>query len=164
MREGSGLSTKVSYEKPLKVVRIEGKKEKNTIELDLKDFVGGKAKPFFLQDGDSVWIPSIDEVAANEINIYVSGEVKKPGAYPFMPGYTAKIYIGIAGGLTERARYSQTEIIKADGKKIPFREDTVLELGDTINVPERFMKVWQDCLTVATSISSLTLAVVAALK
>lgn len=159
-----GFSTDVSYEKPVRISRISENREKTTMKIDLKSVVSGEKASFYLKDGDAVWIPSIDEVASNETNIYVTGQVRKPGPIRYMPGYTAKTYVSMAGGLTPRARYSQAEIIKADGTKIPLKEETILEIGDTIHIPEKFIKVWQDCLVITTSISSLTLAVIAAFK
>jgi len=159
-----GLSFKVSYEKPLKIIRVGSNYKKKTLEFKLKQILDSKDKPIELIDGDNIFIPSVDEVPPNEINVYVTGEVKKPGAYAYVPGFTAKTYVGLAGGLTQRARYSQAKIIKSNGNKLELSDDTVLEIGDTVHIPERFIKVWQDCLIITTSISSLTLAVIAAFK
>jgi polysaccharide biosynthesis/export protein len=159
-----GLASKVSYEKPVKIARQTNKDKKEIVELNMTELTDPKSKPFLLQDGDTIFIPSTDDVPVNETNIYITGEVRKPGAFPYVPGYTVKTYLGLAGGLTQRARYTQAEIIKADGRKMPLKSDTVLEVGDTINIPERFIKVWQDCLVITTSISSLALAVIAAFK
>jgi len=158
-----GVTSNVSHDKPVKIIRLVGNK-KRVLKTDLKELLKREGKSFQLADGDNVLVPSVGEVPYHETNIYLTGEVKKPGAYPYMPGYTVKAYIGIAGGLTSRARYSQTEIIKTDGNEIPLDENMVLETGDTIHVPEKFIKVWQDCLVITTSISSLTLAVIAAFK
>jgi protein involved in polysaccharide export with SLBB domain len=159
-----GLASKVSYEKPIKILRQTKRDEKEVIKLNLIELTDPKSKPLLLQDGDTVFVPSTDDVPVNETNIYITGEVRKPGSFPYVPGYTVKTYMGMAGGLTQRARFTQAEIIKADGRKMPLKDDTVLEVGDTINVPERFIKVWQDCLVITTSISSLALAVIAAFK
>jgi len=159
-----GLTSRVSNDKPIKVVRFNKDNKKKVLKLNMNMFLIEGSDSFLLKDGDTVFIPSVDEIPSNETNIYISGEVKKPGGYPYYPGYTAKSYVGLAGGLTPRARFSQAEIIKTDGRKIPLGEETVLEIGDTIHVPEKFIKVWQDCLIITTSISSLTLAVIAAFK
>jgi len=42
--------------------------------------------------------------------IYVNGEVKKPGGYPYQPGLTVDKAIALAGGFTDRASRSKINV------------------------------------------------------
>ncbi len=159
-----GFTSKANISRDAEIIRLTGRGDKKTLRVDLEKMMNGEEQSPRLSDGDNIYIPTVEEAPAEETNVYVTGEVMKPGAYPYKPGYTSKIYVSMAGGLTVRARYSQAEIVKADGTKLRLADNPVIEIGDTIHVPEKFIKVWQDCLVITTSISSLTLAVIAAFK
>jgi polysaccharide export outer membrane protein len=87
-----------------------------------------------LLDGDTVTIPKAQSV-------FVTGQVKTPGAYPVDPGTTVLQVITLAGGLTDRGADGRIKIIRTEkGKKREFKAkltDIVLP-GDTIVVPEKF--------------------------
>lgn len=74
--------------------------------------------------------------------VYLSGEVKTPGAHDFEPGLTVLQAISLAGGFTERASRRKIYLISGDdaeGTK-PRRValDHPLRPGDTITVEESF--------------------------
>ncbi|MGA7966679.1 MAG: polysaccharide biosynthesis/export family protein [Gammaproteobacteria bacterium] len=72
--------------------------------------------------------------------IFILGEVKKPGEYPYQPGMTVLTAVAIAGGFTYRAVEDRFSIIRTeDGGSTEglAMRDTALEPGDTINVFER---------------------------
>ena len=87
-----------------------------------------------LLDGDTVTIPKAQSV-------FVTGQVKSPGAYPVDPGTTVLQLISLAGGLTDRGADGRIRVIRTEkGKKREFKAkltDVVLP-GDTIVVPEKF--------------------------
>ncbi len=73
--------------------------------------------------------------------VYVTGEVRKPGSYPYEDGMTVIKAVSLAGGLTEKA---------ADGKmtvtrKEPGQKETALQIGmndllrpdDVLMIPEK---------------------------
>ena len=87
-----------------------------------------------LMDGDTVTVPKAQSV-------FVTGQVKTPGAYPADPGTTVLQVISLAGGLTERGADGRIRIIRTEnGRKHEFKAKLtdVVEPGDTIVVPEKF--------------------------
>jgi len=61
-----------------------------------------------VKGGDVVYIPRAEEV-------YVLGEVKKPGAVPYQENLTLLQAVSVAGGLTDQAAPRRTRIIRAQG-------------------------------------------------
>jgi polysaccharide biosynthesis/export protein len=116
-------------------------KESEVIKINLREFErdvenGELSRNVTLEDGDTIWVPRFDRN-----RIFVTGEVKTPGAYSIPEGTTVLQAITLAGGLTENASTGRIEIQRlVDGKKkkIKAKLDTVVEFGDTIVVRERF--------------------------
>jgi protein involved in polysaccharide export with SLBB domain len=73
--------------------------------------------------------------------IYINGEVKKPGGYPYVPGLTVNKAITLAGGLTDRASERKMYVVR-DGQSSEEPEkasmDTKLSPGDTLKIDESF--------------------------
>jgi polysaccharide export outer membrane protein len=89
---------------------------------------------------------AIDEY--NSKRIYVLGEVKKPGSYPYKSNLTIIEAFAIAGGSTDRADTSATKLTRlVDGKEVQVRvpmqsivegrkRNIQLLPGDVVYVPE----------------------------
>jgi polysaccharide export outer membrane protein len=74
--------------------------------------------------------------------IYMTGQVTKPGGYPFTPGLTVRKAISLAGGFAERANRDRITVVREeDEKKEQHRpiglDDRVLP-GDIITVERSF--------------------------
>jgi len=71
---------------------------------------------------------------------YISGEVKKPGGYPYQPGMTVSQAIALAGGLTERGKEDGIQIAREGDKSNPTKGTltTKINAGDTITIDRRF--------------------------
>jgi len=71
--------------------------------------------------------------------IYITGEVKKPGEYPFTPGMTVQQAIVLAGGETRFAttKYYLQRNYAAENKRIRVESNSLLYPGDVIAVGER---------------------------
>ena len=72
---------------------------------------------------------------------FISGEVKKPGGYPFQPGITVNQAVAVANGFTERASRSRIFITHDDDTSQELiRVDLNHEVrpGDTITVEQSF--------------------------
>ena len=108
---------------------------------------------------------SLDEETYNQYNIYlrpddvvfvgkaaqvyVTGEVRDPGAFKLTPGLTVSQAIVLAGGINDYGRKGGVEIVRRDGTsvqnvKVDLRkiergkiEDVILEEGDKIIVHRR---------------------------
>ncbi|RZO85196.1 MAG: polysaccharide export protein [Oceanococcus sp.] len=71
--------------------------------------------------------------------IFVGGEVKSPGEYPFTPGLTAQQAATVAGGLTRFAAEKYYIQRNASGPDQRFRAtpDTFVYPGDIVTIEER---------------------------
>ena len=74
-------------------------------------------------------------------NIYVTGEVKKPGGYAFEPGLTVRKAISLAGGFTDKAsrgKITVTRIINGEEVTISSSLDDQIQEEDIITIPRSF--------------------------
>jgi polysaccharide export outer membrane protein len=96
---------------------------------------GGSSWDAPIKNGDSIYIPKAGV-------FYVTGEVKKAGAYAFEKGTTVLKAITVAGGFTDKASKGRVRIIRVvDGeerklKKVSF--DDPVYPDDVLVVPESF--------------------------
>jgi polysaccharide biosynthesis/export protein len=84
--------------------------------------------------------PSVAVEVAEYRPIFILGEVKKPGQYPYQPGMTVLTAVAIAGGFTYRAIEDVFSVVRsADGHTMEgrARRQTLLQPGDVITVFER---------------------------
>ena len=73
--------------------------------------------------------------------VYVLGEVRRPGSYPYSAGMTVVNAVALAGGYTYRAARKKILVTRPDDPEQPSRrikEREPLEPGDVIEIPERF--------------------------
>jgi polysaccharide export outer membrane protein len=110
-----------------------------------------------LKNGDLIVISPIIE------KIFITGEVRNPGAYVFYPGKPIREYIGLAGGLTPRAEVSRSYVESADGQRHLLDMNAKLNPGDSVVVSEVLFKWWQDYNSVAMSFLGIVLSGIAAL-
>ncbi len=68
---------------------------------------------FLLQDHDSLYIYSIEEVEWDK-SVYIEGEVKRPGRYPLYEKMTVEDLIFLAGSFTRGASRHEAEIARLD--------------------------------------------------
>ena len=110
-------------------------REAEVIRVDVKALQSGAlSQNYSLRDGDTIFLPSAEI-------IYVSGQVKSPGAFPIKAGTTVLQALALAGGATDRGATSRVRVSRmVDGKKkeIGVKLNDVVEPGDTLIVPERF--------------------------
>jgi len=84
-----------------------------------------------LEDGDEIYVPEA------YTNVYVFGQVNRPGYLSFSSGADVDSYIAHAGGLAEEADGSEIQVIKAGTKKWVDPRDTNIEPGDQVWVPKK---------------------------
>jgi len=72
--------------------------------------------------------------------VFVHGEVKKPGGYSYQEGLTVQKAVVLAGGFTERASPSKITLVQEGrpGTSIPVDLDNKVRPGDIITVGESF--------------------------
>jgi polysaccharide biosynthesis/export protein len=84
--------------------------------------------------------PSVSVDIVSYRPIFILGEVKKPGQYPFEPGMTVLSAVAIAGGFTYRAVTDYASIVRTvNAQTVEGRagRDALIAPGDVINVFER---------------------------
>jgi polysaccharide export outer membrane protein len=108
----------------------------NLKELEKDVEQGSLARNIPLRDGDTVFIPRTDPT-----RIFVSGQVRTPGAYSITENFTVLQALTLAGGVTESAAINRLRIMRiVDGKQktIDVKITDVVQPGDTLVVPERY--------------------------
>jgi len=112
-------------------------------EMNVKSLTVGKLKDKITQglSGRYLKDPSVSVTVLEYREFFVNGEVKKPGAFPFLPGLTVQKAISIAGGFTERASQSSVQLEREkDAKRqgIEVELDAPIAPGDVVIVEESF--------------------------
>ncbi|MEA1986576.1 MAG: SLBB domain-containing protein [Candidatus Marinimicrobia bacterium] len=107
----------------ISITREIGKKKK-IFNIKLRNT---SQKEFILKPGDILEFPMTSEV-------YVQGFVNVPGAYPFVSGYSAIDYIGLAGGNNENGNTKKVIIFRENGEKLKGFHIKI-ERGDIIVIP-----------------------------
>ena len=69
-------------------------------------------------------------------DVYVVGAVQKPGAYPFIPDFTALDYVGLAGSTENAGGISRTKVVRRDSHN-KLDAKAPVEAGDIVFVPRR---------------------------
>jgi protein involved in polysaccharide export with SLBB domain len=103
----------------------------DVIKVDLSRIQAGDISTnVALRPNDTVFVPPAPKV-------FVSGEVKNPGAYAFFPGMTARQLVSVAGGLTPQGSSGRLKVVReAEGKpkEHGIKLDEAVEPGDTLVV------------------------------
>lgn len=107
-----------------------------TLSVDLTKLLegGDMASNVPVLDGDSIYVP-------RAAFVYVTGEVKNPGAFKITRGLTVLRSITLAGGFTQKARKKGIEVVRKNGpseKSIVVNLDDLVQPDDIIVVPESF--------------------------
>jgi len=120
-----------------KILRKHADGTQEAIDVDLTD---PRARDVQLAEGDTLQVPRGN-------TFFVSGEVRRPGAYQLEKSTTAFGAVTVAGGFTEKAGQSQAKLIRrsASGQEQtvaldlsgsdPAARDFPLRDGDTLLIP-----------------------------
>jgi polysaccharide export outer membrane protein len=95
---------------------------------------GAIASTVTMRDGDTIFVPRADVV-------FVSGQVRTPGAYPIGRSTTVLQVLTLAGGITDRGASSRIRVLRVAGgvrREVKVGLDDLVKAGDTVVVPERF--------------------------
>jgi len=102
--------------------------------------INGVSQQFSMRPTDSVLPGDIISVA-EYLQIFVNGEVQRPGNYPYQSGLTVEKTIALAGGFTGRASKRRIKVSRdIDGQQQQgsIRMGDPVYPGDIISVPEGF--------------------------
>ncbi len=120
---------------------VSNKEEKESFDQDLLykigrvnvDFDklanGDNSQDITLKDGDIIYI------ADNSKEIYVYGQVNRPGFVPYKEGADAQYYIDAAGGYGERADEDEVRVIKFKTREWLEKDEAVIQSSDFVYVP-----------------------------
>jgi len=102
------------------------------LRINMKDIQSGKAQNIMIQDNDTIFVPKAEM-------IYVNGNVRAPGPFPFDEGLTVYQAVALAGGPTEKgsSRVSVKRMIGGKLKDIDVKQTDVLKPNDQVFVKAR---------------------------
>jgi|GEM_PF-2279994 len=161
----------VTPQADLKRARIERRENGvlQSIPVDLERLLirGDKTADVVLKNGDSIILPAV----ANKVHIF--GEVRQPGSFVYSPNRRLVDYLGDAGGPTEQSKLTDVSIVRvSEGSKPTIVKlnakaairgqsaegNPILEPGDIVYVPSKFISSWRDATQmIFTSLSLITL-------
>jgi polysaccharide export outer membrane protein len=120
---------------------VSNKEEKESFDQDLLykigrvnvDFdkleKGDNSQDIILKNGDIVYI------ADNKKEVYVYGQVNRPGFVPYKEGADAQYYIDAAGGYGERADEDEIRVIKFKTREWLEPDEATIQSSDFVYVP-----------------------------
>lgn len=159
-----GVGKPLSDDTHISISRLENGQRKS-FRYSWKDFFSMSPPNFetlLLQDGDQIYFSdAAGKQQLSEPEILVTGEVKRPGVIPYRPGASVMQYIGLAGGVSNRANMDRIEIYRGDGKRVNAHPSAPLEPGDAIYVPEKTFKFWQDHIVILTTLLGIVTTTIA---
>lgn len=150
------------------IERLDGEQsgQTRTIPVDLERLLisGDKTADMALLNGDCLVLPALAD------KVHVFGEVEQPGSFVYGPNRRLIDYLGDAGGPTEMAKLTEVSVVRgtADKPKITkfnaksamrgtsMRGNPILEPGDIVFVPSKFIAGWRDALQIVFTSLSLT--------
>ena len=91
--------------------------------------------------GDYLINPDVRVFILEYRPVFVNGQVRRPGGYPYVPGLTVQKAIALAGGLTDLASQRGISVIREGDNKNKAESvsmDAPLGPGDILVIDERF--------------------------
>lgn len=95
---------------------------------------GNAEQNVILEGGDLVYVPKAAQ-------IFVTGQVARPGALKYVDGITVQDALQMVGGVSDRGSMRRLKIIRFESGKrreVKAQLTDVLKPGDTLNIGERF--------------------------
>jgi len=110
------------------------KQDAEVFRINVRDIqAGALEKNIDLQPRDTVFVPQAPKV-------FVTGEVRNPGAYAWFPGMSARQLISVAGGLTPEGSDGRLKIVRDEGDETHedgIKKDDDVQPGETLVVRRR---------------------------
>jgi protein involved in polysaccharide export with SLBB domain len=113
-----------------------------------------------LEEGDELHVPR------REHHVYLSGQVRRPGAYRFRQGWKTSDYIKEAGGITSKGDAKNLLVVTQFRQAIQITDKSKVSAGEIIVVPtsieyKDFTSIYLPMTQVTVSILSLVLSIIA---
>lgn len=106
----------------------------DVLTFSRREIEGGEFNPLaMVEDGDRI-------VVNRARQVYIDGQVNRPGGYTVEAGATLRQALSLAGGVTELGAVNRIRVLR-NGKRVEKidLDKTIVQPGDTITVPKRFM-------------------------
>ena len=108
------------------------------ISFNVLNQINGSGKPIFLEKDDVLNIISINDLKDDNY-IEISGEINKPGVYPFSKNLNLEDIILLAGGVRKNATLKSIEISRVNSSKNSFSSSEVFYVDiDNLNSDSNF--------------------------
>ncbi|HEY3251479.1 MAG TPA: SLBB domain-containing protein [Ignavibacteria bacterium] len=158
-------SSELAYNQRLNDI-ISNKDEKELFEQDIKyrvgrvnvDFEklyeGDESQNIILKDGDIVYITD------NRQQVYVYGQVNRPGFVPYKEGADYEYYIKAAGGYGERAHENEVRIIKFKTREWLEPDEATIQSGDFVYVPKEIKRDFAYDIDLISKVASVIVSVI----
>jgi protein involved in polysaccharide export with SLBB domain len=126
------------------------------VYVNVRDVLaGGAAGEMIIRPGDTISFPS------RERQVFVTGEVVLPGAFPFQPGFSAERYIALAGGPNGSGTYNRVDIFAENGSQRSGDRHTLVYRGETIVVKQKWSTKFAGLFYGAVALTGLVLSIYA---
>ncbi len=103
---------------------------------------------FLVEPNDSIF------VSVEAAFVYVTGNVPKPGKYPYVSGGAVMQYVSKAGGLLNTGSLSKIRVYRPDGRELDLDTEAIRP-GDTVHVPQNLLSMMQSYLTTLSIIAGI---------
>ncbi len=111
-----------------------------------------KYNTFQLQSKDRLIIPDINTY------VYVQGDVRIPGAYPYNVNLTASDYVGRAGVLEWAKGNDYVMVVRPGSNEVLTGGNVPIKKGDTIIVPRKNRAIIRDYISIVIPVVSIILS------
>ncbi|MBE2216767.1 MAG: SLBB domain-containing protein [Ignavibacteria bacterium] len=116
--------------------------------------VGDRSQDITLKDGDIIYI------ADNKQEVYVYGQVNRPGFVPFKEGANAQYYIDAAGGYGERANEDEVRVIKFKTREWLEPDEAKIQSSDFVYVPRQIKRDFAYDIDLISKVASVIVSVI----
>jgi len=96
--------------------------------------------------------------------VFVLGEVRKPGPLRYVPSWTVGQYLALAGGVGDKGSEGKLHVVDASGESRRVTRTDNLHRGDVLVVGRSNLSIFSEVLLTAASLSGLILAINALAK
>lgn len=136
-----------------------GEDRSRFLHFDLRAVLRGESPAELpIEHDDVLYVPQ----RPNEI--FVLGEVRKPGSQRYVPSWTVGQYLAMAGGVSDEGSDGKLHVVDASGETRPVTRTDNLHRGDVLVVGRSTLSIFSEVLLTAASLSGLILAINALAK
>ncbi len=145
---------------------VSNKEEKESFDQDLlykigrvnvdfeKLYEGDQSQDIILKNGDIVFI------ADNRKEVYVYGQVNKPGFVPYKEGADVSYYVSASGGYGERADEDEVRVIKFKTREWLEPDEAEIQSSDFVYVPRIIKRDFAYDIDLISKVASVLVSVI----